>query len=83
MERMQIAAPHSQVELLTGFREVDRDVVLNEHESQKENLLQLIASLTRSNLELELQREREEREKNKQQVIDSWKEERKQNQQET
>jgi uncharacterized protein len=83
MERIEKAAPQSQVELLTEFREIDRDVVLNEHIEQKETLLQFFASLTRSNLELELQRDKEEHEKTKQELIASWKEEHKQNQQET
>jgi len=71
------------MELLTEFREIDRDVVLNEHKEQKENLLQFFASLTRSNLESELQRDKEKREKTRQELIASWKEERKQKQQET
>jgi len=83
MERMQRSAPQSQVEFLTGFREIDRDIVLNEHKEQRDNLLQFFASLTRSNLELELQRDKEAREKTKQEMIASWKEERKQDQQET
>jgi RNA polymerase sigma factor (sigma-70 family) len=83
MERIEKAAPQSQVELLTEFRDIDRDVVLNEHKEQKENLLQILASLTRSNLESELQRDKEKREQTKQEFIASWKEERKQNQQET
>jgi len=83
MESIEKAAPQSQMELLTEFREIDRDVVLNEHKEQKENLLQFFASLTRSNLESELQRDKEKREKTKQESIASWKEERKQNQQET
>ena len=83
MERIEKAASQSQMELLTEFREIDRDVVLNEHKEQKENLLQFFASLTRSNLESELQRDKEKREKTRQELIASWKEERKQKQQET
>jgi RNA polymerase sigma factor (sigma-70 family) len=83
MERTGKATPFEQMGFLTEFREVNRDTVLNEHKEQKENLLQLIASLTRSNLELELQKDKEEREKTKQQLITSWKEERKKKQQET
>ncbi len=83
MERAEQATPFGQIGLLTEFREVNRDVVLNEHKEQKENLLQFIASITRSNLELELQRDKEEREKTNQEFIASWKEDRKQNQQET
>ncbi len=83
MKSIEKAAPQSQMELLTEFREIDRDVVLNEHKEQKENLLQFFASLTRSNLESELQRDKEEREKTKQEFIASWKEERAKNQQET
>jgi RNA polymerase sigma factor (sigma-70 family) len=77
------AKPFEQIGHLTAFREVDRDVVLNEHAAQRENFLQFFASLTRSNLELELQKDKEEREKTKQEMIASWKEEHKQNQQET
>jgi bifunctional DNase/RNase len=80
LEHFEQAKPFEHIGHLTAFREVDRDVVLNEHAAQRENLLQLFASLTRSNLESELQQDKEEREKTKQQVIDSWKEEHKQNQ---
>jgi hypothetical protein len=83
MEGAEQATPCEQIGLLTGFREVNRDVVLNEHKEQKENLLQFFAALTRSNLDSELQRDKEEREKTKQELIASWKEEREQNQQET
>jgi RNA polymerase sigma factor (sigma-70 family) len=80
MEGAEQATPCEQIGLLTGFREVNRDVVLNEHKEQKENLLQFFAALTRSNLDSELQRDKEEREKTKQELIASWKEEREQNQ---
>jgi RNA polymerase sigma factor (sigma-70 family) len=83
MENFEQIIPIEQMGLLTEFREVNRDVVLNKHKEQKENFLQFFASLTRSNLELELQREKEEREQTKQELIASWKEEREQNQQET
>jgi uncharacterized protein len=77
MEHFEQALPFERIGYLSEFREVNRDVVLNEHEEQKENFLQFFASLTRSNLELELQRDKEEREKTKQELIASWKEERK------
>ena len=83
MEHFEQIMPFEQFGLLAEFREVNRDVVLNEHNEQKENILQCFASLTRSTLELELQRDKEEREKSKQELIASWKEEREQNQQET
>jgi RNA polymerase sigma factor (sigma-70 family) len=82
MERTEQGTPFEQMGLLTEFREVNRDVVLNEHKEQKENLLQFCASLTRSTLELELQRDKEEGEKTKQELITSWKDEHEQNQQE-
>jgi bifunctional DNase/RNase len=83
MERFEPAISCEEVGHFTEFREINRDVVLNEHREQRENLLQFFASLTRSNLESELQRDKEEREKTKQEMISSWKEEREQNQQET
>lgn len=83
MERFEPVIPFERIGHLTEFREINRDVVLNEHEEQRENLLQFFASLTRCNLESELQRDKEEREKTKQELIASWKEEREQNQQET
>jgi RNA polymerase sigma factor (sigma-70 family) len=69
-----------RIELHTEFRELNREVVLNEHKEQKEDFLQFFASLNRSILELELQRDKEEREKTKQESIASWKEEYRQNQ---
>jgi RNA polymerase sigma factor (sigma-70 family) len=83
MERFEPAIPCEKVGHFTEFREINRDVVLNEHREQRENLLQFFASLTRSNLESELKRDKEEREKTKQELIASWKEEREQNQHET
>jgi len=83
MERFEPAISCEEVGHFTEFREINRDVVLNEHREQRENLLQFFASLTRSNLESELQRDKEEREKTKQEKIASWKEEREQNQEET
>ncbi len=83
MEHLEQALPFEHIGHLTEFRDIDRDKVLNEHKEQKKNLLQFFASLTRSNLESELLRDKEEREKTKQELIASWKEERKQNQQET
>jgi RNA polymerase sigma factor (sigma-70 family) len=68
MEHFEQIIPFEQIGLLTKFREVNRDVVLNEHKEQKENLLQFFASLTRSTLELELQRDKEEREQNQQET---------------
>ena len=83
MERFEPAIPCEEVGHFTEFREINRDVVLNEHREQRENLLQFFASLTRNNLESELHRDKEEREKTKQELIASWKEKREQNQQET
>ncbi len=81
MQRFEQKIPFERIELHTEFREVNRDVVLNEHKEQKEDLLQFIATLNRSMLELELQRDKEEREKTKQELSSSWKEEHRQNQQ--
>ncbi len=83
MQRFEQKIPFERIELHTEFREVNRDVVLNEHKEQKEDLLQFFASLNRNILESELQREKEEREKTKQELISSWNEEHRQNQQET
>jgi RNA polymerase sigma factor (sigma-70 family) len=83
MERFEPAIPFEEIGHFTEFREINRDVVLNEHAEQRENLLQFLASLTRSNLESELQRDKEVREKTKQELIASWKEEREQNEEET
>ena len=83
MERFEPAIPCEEVGHFSEFREINRDVVLNEHREQRENLLQFFASLTRSYLESELQTDKEDREKTKQELIASWKEEREQNQQET
>jgi uncharacterized protein len=82
MKQFEQAIPFERIELHTEFRELNRDVVLNEHKEQKEDLLQFIATLNRSMLELELQRDKEERGKTKQELISSWKEEHGQNQQE-
>jgi RNA polymerase sigma factor (sigma-70 family) len=82
MKHFEQAIPFERIRLHTEFREVNRDVVLNEHEEQRENLLQFFATLNRSILELEQQRDKEEREKTKQELISSWKEEHRQNQQE-
>ena len=64
--------------ILAEFREVDRDIVLNEHKGWKEELMQLFASLNCSILESELQEGKEERENTKKEYIASWKEEHKQ-----
>ena len=72
-----------RIELHSEFREVNRDVVLNEHKGQMEDLMQFLASLNRSIHESELQKEKEARERTKQENIASWKEEHRQNQQET
>ena len=82
MEHFEQAIPYEHIGHLTQFREVDRDVVLNEHREQRENILQFFASLTCCNLESELQRDKEKREKTKQELTASWKEEREQNTQE-
>jgi RNA polymerase sigma factor (sigma-70 family) len=83
MNQFEQALPFERLELHSEFREVNRDVVLNEHKGQKEDLMQFLASLNRSIHESELQKEKEEREKTKQENIASWKEEHVQNQQET
>ncbi len=83
MKQFEQAIPFEQIELHTEFRELSRDVVLNEHKEQKEDTMQFFATLNRSILELELQRDKEEREERKQELISSWKEEHRQNQQET
>ena len=83
MKQFEQAIPFERLELHTEFREVNRDVVLNEHKEQKEDLMQFFASLNCSIHKSELQKEKEEREKTKQEYISSWKEELRQNQQET
>jgi RNA polymerase sigma factor (sigma-70 family) len=83
MKQFEQALPFERLELHSEFREVNRDVVLNEHKGQKEDLMQFFASLNRSIHESELQKEKEEREKTKLENIASWKEEHVQNQQET
>ena len=83
MKQFEQALPFERLELHSEFREVNRDIVLNEHKGQKEDLMQFFASLNRSILELELQKEKEEREETKREYIASWKEEHRQNQQET
>ena len=82
MKHFEQAIPLELIGHLTEFREVNRDVVLNEHEEQRENLLQFFATMNCSILELELQRDKAEREKTKQELISSWKDEHRQNQQE-
>ena len=82
MKQFEHAIPFVRSELHTEFREVGRDVVLDEHKEQKEELLQFFATLNRSILDSELQRDKEEREKTKQEMIVTWKEEHRQNQQE-
>jgi len=83
MMQSEHPTPFEQSELHSEFRDVGRDVVLDEHKEQKEELLQFFATLNRSILEIELQRDKEERERTKQENISSWKEEHMQNQQET
>jgi RNA polymerase sigma factor (sigma-70 family) len=83
VQQFEPAIPFERIDLHAEFREVNRDVVLNEHRKQKEDLMQFFANLNRNMLALELQRDKEEREKTKQEFIASWKEERRQNQQET
>src|SRR5256885_2896147 len=51
MKHFEQAIPFERIRLHTEFREVNRDVVLNEHEEQRENLLQFFATLNRSILE--------------------------------
>ena len=83
MEQFEQALLFERLELHSEFREVNRDVVLNEHKGQMEDLMQFLASLNRSIHESELQKDKEEREETKQENIASWKEEHMQNQQET
>jgi len=83
MTQFEQALPFERIELHTEFREVNRDVVLNEHIGWKEDLMQFFASLNRSILESEMQKEKEEREETKREYIASWKEEHRQDQQET
>jgi RNA polymerase sigma factor (sigma-70 family) len=82
MKQCEQAIPFERLELHTESREVNRDVVLNEHKEQKEALMQFCATLNRNIQELELQKDKEEREKTKQELISSWKEEHTQDQQE-
>jgi bifunctional DNase/RNase len=60
MKQFVQALPFERLELHSEFREVNRDIVLNEHKGQKEDLMQLLASLNRSMHESELQKEKEE-----------------------
>ncbi len=83
MEQFEQALLFERLELHSEFREVNRDVVLNEHKGQMEDLMQFLASLNRSIHESELQKDKEDRERTKQENIASWKEEHMQNQQET
>ena len=83
MKQFEQALPFEQLELHSEFREVNRDIVLNEHKGWKEDLMEFFASLNRNILQSELHNEKEEREKTKQDNIASWKEEHRQNQQET
>ena len=78
MKHFEQAIPFERIELHTEFRELNRDVVLNEHKGQKEDLLKFMATLNRGILESEMQKEKEEREETKRGYIASWKEERKQ-----
>jgi hypothetical protein len=78
MKPFEQAIPFERIELHTEFRELNRDVVLNEHKEQKEDLLKFMATLNRGILESEMQKEKEEREETKRGYIASWKEERKQ-----
>ncbi len=82
MKQFEQPMTFERIKLRTEFREVNRDIVLNEHKGQKEDLMQFFASLNRSILEAEMQKEKEEREETKQEYIASWKEEHRQNQQE-
>ncbi len=83
MPQFEQALPFEQLELHAEFREVDRDIVLNEHRGQREELMQLFTSLNCSILESELQKEKEEREATKKEYIASWKEQHRQNREET
>jgi len=83
MKQFEQPMSFDRIKLHTEFREVNRDIVLNEHKGQKEDLIQFFASLNRSIHESEMQKEKEEREETKQEYIASWKEEHNQDQQET
>jgi RNA polymerase sigma factor (sigma-70 family) len=83
MKQGEQTIPFERLELGTEFREVNSDVVLNEHKGQKEELMQFFATLNRSIQELELQKDKAEAEKSKQEKIASWQEDHKQDQQET
>jgi RNA polymerase sigma factor (sigma-70 family) len=82
MKQFEQTLQFERLELHSEFREVNRDVVLNEHKDLKEDLIQFFASINRGMLESELQKEKEEREETKREYIASWKEEHKHNQQE-
>ena len=45
MKQFEQALPFERLELHSEFREVNRDIVLNEHKGQKEDLMQFFASL--------------------------------------
>jgi RNA polymerase sigma factor (sigma-70 family) len=83
MQQSQQAIPFERLEHHPEFREVNRDVVLNEHKGRREELMQLFASLNCSILESELQEEKEVREATTKENIASWKEQHRQNQQDT
>jgi RNA polymerase sigma factor (sigma-70 family) len=82
MKQFEQALPFEQIKLHTEFRDVNREVVLDSHKWQKEDLMQFFASINRSILESELQKEKEERDETKREYIASWKEEHRQDQQE-
>jgi len=82
IKQAEASIPFERLEVYSEFRELNHDVVLNEHKWQKEQLMQLFATLNRSLLESELQAEKAEREKANQESIATWKEEHGQNQQE-
>jgi RNA polymerase sigma factor (sigma-70 family) len=82
LKQFEQALPFERLEFHSEFREVNRDIVLNEHKGQKEDLMQFFATLNRNILVSEIQKEKEEREKTQQEYIASWKEEHSQNQQE-
>ena len=83
MKQFEQLKQFERIDLLTGFREVNREVVLDAHKGQKEDLIQFFATLNRSILELELHKDKEEREKTKQESIASWKEEHRRDQQDS
>ncbi len=81
MQQCKQVVPFERLEFHSAFREVNRDIVLMEHEGWREEIMQLFASLNLSMLASELQKEKEVREEKKEEYIASWKEKNRQIQQ--